>query len=115
MPSATVGRFMRARCDILRIPTVSGGKSTDAVSHLSEVRCTPLVPLNNEVALRNGIDAPGSSKVTYIDSDLDVRAGDVCVVDGKHYPIRTAGRYDMALHAYALLELVLAEPKTERR
>lgn len=115
MPSATTARFMRARCDILRVPAPVAGKAQDAAAHLSEVRCTPMIPLNNEIAVRAGIESPATTRVVYVDADLDVKGGDVLVMDGKHYPIRYAGRYDMAQHAMAVTEVVVSVVQTERR
>lgn len=115
MPSPSLYSLMRDDIDIERIPIVSGGKSAEAEAHLSNVRCTPMLPLSNETAIRAGLDSPAGRWVVYVPLDTDVRGGDIVVMRGKRYPVKVASPYQAIRHERGVIELIVEAIKTERR
>jgi len=115
MPSQSLFSMMRARCDIKRVPAPVGGKAQDAQPHIGDQRCTPLLPLSAEAATRNGIESPAGRSVVYVYGDVDVRAGDVLVMNEKHMPIVAAGPYNAMRNDRSITEVVVQVIRTERR
>jgi hypothetical protein len=60
------------------------------VTQVTVLHCTPLDPVNAELAERAGTLAPHTLRQTFVDGGVDVVAGDVLVVEGAEYPVRSA-------------------------
>ncbi|NOK59126.1 MAG: hypothetical protein GFH27_549283n414 [Chloroflexi bacterium AL-W] len=102
-----------------RPPPMSGGKRSAPVAHLSDIACSPLDPADSETArdlafrLRRETNAPIDILQTFVDASLDIREGDVLVVEGTgplpstEYAIRRANRWTWRNSAY--LHLLLEE------
>lgn len=106
---------MRETCDIKRVPVPVAGKAQDAQAHIGDLRCTPLLPVTAEAAIRAGIESPAGRAAVYLDGDVDVRAGDVLVVSEKDYPIVSVGKYDALAGGRSVIEVIVQTVKTERR
>lgn len=65
---------------------VSGRRGESAL-YLSDLRCTPLDPVDPETRARLVLDTPHELRVTYVVGTHDIKKGDVLVVDRLEYPI----------------------------
>ena len=81
-----------------RSPVISGNKRGVPVAHITTAfACTPLDPADSERArdlafrLRQGTQGAFELLECYVDASLDIREGDVLVVDSRDYPIRGVG------------------------
>jgi len=53
----------------LRAPAISGGKRGAAVTNLTNLQCTPLLPLEGDLSARQGLSAPVQLFETFIADD----------------------------------------------
>lgn len=70
--------------------SMASGKRGAPTTHLSGLSCTPLQPVQPEVVLRLRLDTPNTVLTSYVIGHHDIRGGDVLVVDGEQYTIRSA-------------------------
>ncbi|HRF49102.1 MAG TPA: hypothetical protein PLC98_15830 [Anaerolineales bacterium] len=110
---ASRARLMHAKCKILRLAASVNGKATGLSVHLTDVPCTPLMPISQETAVRNGIEAPSGKSVLYVEGSTDVRTGDVAEIDDKELPVVAASRLPDR-RGGDMLELVVQVVRTER-
>lgn len=71
-----------------RAPAPSSGLVGAAAVYLTGLRCTPLDPVNAEIAQRLGLDTPHEVLQTFAEGQHDIREGDILVCNDKSYPIR---------------------------
>lgn len=99
-----------------RQPPVVAGKRGQAQAHLSAFMCTPLDPAEGQQArdlafrMRQVTNSPFELLQTYCDAALDIIEGDVLVVDGKEYPIRSVGRWAWRGREYLHLLVEVSKP-----
>lgn len=110
---ASKARMLSTTCKVLRAGSVSGGKAAALAVYLTDVPCTPLMPLSAEAAARNGIEGPATRSVVYADGDYEIRSGDVIELDAKEMQIVAASRLPDR-RGGDVLELVVAVYRTER-
>jgi hypothetical protein len=92
-----------------RAPVISGGRRGAAVTHLTGIHISPLDPVTAEIALRVATKAPHELLQCFVEGAADVREGDVLVVDGQEYPIRSCADWEWRKSKY--LHLVLENIK----
>ena len=68
--------------------TLSGGTSTGYVTHLSGVKCLPLMSVDPETRNRPELQTFHEVKETFVDGGLDIMEGDKLVIGSVEYPIR---------------------------
>lgn len=77
--------------------SISGGKRGTAVTNLAGLYCTPLDPVDADLASRAGLNTPLEVLQTFIqgttDTALDIANGDLLTVAGVDYPIRASWDY----------------------
>ena len=73
--------------------TMTSGKRGTAATHLSSVYVMPLYPVDPDLRKRLEIDTPHELLQTFADGSLDIVEGDVLVVSGADYPIRSAAEW----------------------
>lgn len=95
----------RVTASTKRAPAMVAGKRGAAVTNLTGVKCMPLDPVSAEVALRVGTNAPQELLQTFVDKTLDIREGDVLVVAGQDYPIRSVAEWEWLGTTYRHLVL----------
>ncbi|MEM7344588.1 MAG: hypothetical protein AAF485_10120 [Chloroflexota bacterium] len=84
--------------------TVVDGKRAAPSAHLIGLNCTPLDPVSADVAQREQIITPHELKQTFIEGDYDIVEGDVLVVDGVDYPIKSVADWSFGeLTTYRLI------------
>lgn len=73
---------------------MSGGKRSDRVANLSNVRCLPVDPVDprNDIAQRLGLDSPIELYQTVV-YNADIKSGDAITVDAVTYTVRGVGPY----------------------
>lgn len=69
--------------------SMAGGKRGAPTSNLSGLSCTPLQPVQPEVVLRLRLDTPNTVLSTYVVGHHDIRGGDLLVVGGAQYTVRS--------------------------
>lgn len=93
--SASFRRLATVVASTRRPPAVADGKRGEAVTHLTELRCTPLDPadaaMRGQLVEREVVKAGAKILQTMCESDLDIREGDILIVNGREYPIRSMG------------------------
>jgi len=109
---ASMARMLTSSCRILRAGSNVAGKAPAFAVHLTDVPCTPLLPISSEAAQRNGIEAPAGRSQLFVDGDYDIRSGDVVELDGKELSILAASRLPM--RGAPMLELIVSVARTER-
>lgn len=111
--SFSFNRLASVTASTKRPPPMSGGKRSAPVAHLSDIACSPLDPADSETArdlafrLRRETNAPIDILQTFVDASLDIREGDVLVVDSVEYAIRRANKWTWRGSAY--LHLLIEE------
>lgn len=76
-----------------RPPVVSGGKRGTPAAYLSDIRVTPLDPVDPETRQRLALQTPHELLQTFAQGGLDILEGDLLVVDGVEYPVRSAAEW----------------------
>lgn len=72
-----------------RVPAISGGKRGEAVENLTGLKCTPLDPVDPELARKKNLNTSHELLECYVAGTPDIAEGDYLVVGGKAYPIRS--------------------------
>ena len=88
-----------------RPPVTVGGKRGTPTVFLTDVRCTPLDPVDPEIRFRLAIETPHEILETFVMSDVDVREGDILIdASSVEYPVKSVGEWKwkntMFLHLY---------------
>jgi len=108
--SVAFRRLASATAHTLRAATITGGKSSGLEIHLADFACLPLMPVDPELRQSLGLDAALELKQTFVDRVSDVREGDVLVVDGTEYQVRSVAEWPWRKNEI-VLALVLEERK----
>lgn len=74
-----------------RPPAMQDGVRGEPEIHATNLRCTPLDPIDPELRERLQLSTPHELLQTFIAGDADVREGDILVVGGREYPVRAVG------------------------
>lgn len=92
-----------------RAPATSSGKRAAPAPHLASIRLTPLDPVDAETRQRLALNTPHELLQAFADGGLDIVEGDLLVVGGVEYPVRSAGQW--AWRGSEFVHLVLEELK----
>lgn len=76
-----------------RPPSMSGGRRGSPVDHLSGFACLPLDPVSADTVQRLGLQTPVRALQT-VTKETDIKEGDVLVVDGEEYVIRSVSDWE---------------------
>jgi hypothetical protein len=68
-PSLAMKRLLKVRAYTKRAPAVSGGKVAAKVAHLTDLRCTPLDPVDAQTQARLGFDTPIQLYQTFVEGE----------------------------------------------
>ena len=118
MPSS-FARLATVAFTTKRPPALTSGKRGEPAAYLtsSSLRCTPLDTAEQQrvraLAVRLGLalDAPLDILQTFVDGTLDIKEGDVLIVGGVEYPIRSIDDWSWRGDRYLAL---LVEAADER-
>lgn len=94
-----------------RSPAIVNGKRGAAATHLTNLSIWPLRPVSPDMAERVGTNAPHELRVTSLttnDAPPDIREGDILVVDGVEYPVKTVASWLWRLSSYRT-EIIVEE------
>ena len=88
-----------------RSPITVGGKRGTPTTFLTDIKCTPLDPVDPETRFRLGVDTPHEILQTFVIQSVDVHEGDILVAaDNVEYPIKAVGEWEWRdtkfLHLY---------------
>lgn len=72
---------------------ITAGKRGDPIAELSGLCCTPLDPVDGEIAARAGLETPVEVWQTFISGNHDIVSGDFLTVSNVDYPIRAVWDY----------------------
>jgi hypothetical protein len=96
--------------------SIAAGKRAAPSANLLGLFCTPLDPVDSELASRAGLSTPLEVWQTFIEGTPDIIAGDVLTVEGTDYPIRAVWDYSNwngnRLDDASFKHLILEELKT---
>lgn len=101
-------RFLTVTADVKRSPPLSSGRRGEPEYHLRDIRCAPLDPVDSEIRERLGLDTPHEVLQTFTE-DHPIQEGDILIVWGESYPIRSVGDWGWRKTKY--LHLVIEELK----
>jgi len=87
----------------------STGLRSAATTSIASLKCTPLDPVDPETKQRLGLDTPHTLLQCYVDAGLDIRAGDILVVDSVEYPIKVCGTWTWRLTGSNFKALVVED------
>lgn len=73
--------------------SITGGVRNAPATNLSGLKCTPLDPVDAELAQRAGLSTPIEVWQTFLQGDVDIQNGDILVVGSNEYPIRAVWNY----------------------
>jgi hypothetical protein len=111
MGSKTFDLMASVTASTKRPPAFSGGKRGAAATNISSMKCTPLDPVDSEIRERLGLMGPMELLQTFCDDGLDIIEGDILVVSGTEYPIRSVADWYWSADAANYLHLVVEELK----
>lgn len=94
MSSSSFNRLATLTASTKRPPATSGGKVAVPATNLSSLSCTPLDPVDTELRERFGLDTSITVKQSFADGGLDIKAGDILVVNSIEYPIKALGEWE---------------------
>lgn len=103
MSSASFTRLTTVTASTKRAVMVSGKRGTPA-TNIASLKCTPLDPVNSEIAQRLGLDTPHELLQTYTEA-ADIVEGDFLVVGAKEYPIKAVADWQWGDVVYRHLVL----------
>jgi hypothetical protein len=109
--SSSFAKFATVTASTKRSPGVSGGKRGAPATEIAELSCTPLDPVQPEVAFRAGLENPFELLETFVDGTLDIKEGDILVVGSREYPIKSAAEWTWRRSGSRFLHLILEENK----
>ena len=113
--SKAFDRIANVTASTKRPPSVSDGKRGSPATNISSLSCTPLDPADpgtrSELQERLGLETPYELLQTYVDTALDIKEGDILVVDGTEYPIRAVADWAAAGSMPAYKALIIEELK----
>lgn len=107
--SASFRRMMVVDASTQRPPATPGGKRGTPVEYLLYLKCTPVDPVSPETKLRMGLNSPYAVWQTFVDSDVDIVAGDVMVIEGASYPVRLVADWPWAVGTADRFKVVMLE------
>lgn len=67
-------RFATESVTLKRSPAVTGGKRGEPAIHLTDVRCTPLLPATSDILQRQDLQTPHTLMQCYLDGNDTVYA-----------------------------------------
>lgn len=111
MSSAAFRKLATVTASTKRNPAVSSGKRGEKVTNITSLTCTPLDPVQPEIAYRAGLESPFEALETYVDKDLDILKGDDLVVDDKSYQVKAVAEWGWRRGETEYLHLLLEEVK----
>ena len=88
-PSASFNHQATVTASTKRASVVSGKRGAPT-TYVASLKCTPLDPVNSELAQRLGLDSAFELLQTFMEA-VDVAEGDVLVVGTKEYPVKYVG------------------------
>lgn len=113
MSDAEFEAMATARCDIYRIPSMSGTPPTRGPRTVvaSNVHCLPFDPVSADIIARHNFDRPYELKITYMETL--VKEGDslVNLEDGLTYAVASAAewKWEPTITVY---EVIIRQPKS---
>lgn len=111
MSSAAFRKLATVTASTRRNPGVSSGKRGEKTTYLTSLLCTPLDPVQPEIAYRAGLESPFEALETYVDKDLDILKGDDLVVGSKTYQVKAVAEWGWKRGKTEYLHLLLEEVK----
>ena len=111
MISASFSKLATVTATTQRMGAVAGGLSGDLANNEVDFKCTPLDPLNPEVAMMAGIEAFAEVLMTMVEGSLDILEGDTFITGGVTYKVRAVGQWNWRPTAEDTLAVVLEEVK----
>lgn len=95
--------------------SVSSGKRGTPTTKLTNLSITPLDPADpatrGELQERLGLETPYALLQTFVAGNLDIREGDVLVVDSTEYPIRAVTDWSGGTAVDGFMRLIVEELK----
>lgn len=94
-----------------RSPEVVAGARGEATLYRSDLRATPLCPVDGETRARVATDSAHTVYEAYVFDEVDIRNGDILISDGRDYPIRAVEpwQYAVPLGAAVVVRRLLVE------
>lgn len=108
--SSAFARLASVTASTKRVPAISGGKRGAAATNIASLKCTPLDPVDADVARRMNLGTAVEVLQTFCEAGLDIKEGDLLVVASIEYPIRSVS--DWAFLSSTYLHLILDQQKT---
>ncbi len=82
----------------------------DPAANIASLSCTPIDALDPEIAIHAGLTgAPFTAFQTFVQSGLDIVAGDVLVVASQEYDIRAIEPYEWTPDSAAVYQRLVLE------
>lgn len=82
-------RVATETASVKRPPAVSGGQRGKPEFVLVNLKCTPLYPVDLDVAARIVSDLTVTLLETFIETNSTILRGDLLVMNGKEYPVKS--------------------------
>lgn len=108
---ASFAKLATVTASTKRQGAITDGLSGDMAENIASLKCLPLDPLNADVAARAGLGDYHELLRTMVEGGLDILEGDVLVVSGTEYAIKSVEEWYWRPSANDTLLLVLKEAK----
>lgn len=88
----TLRRMLTVTASTKRAPAIASGKRGAAATNVASLLCMPLDPVDPELRQRLALNTPHELLQT-MTLETDIREGDILVVAGKEYPVRSCAEW----------------------
>lgn len=85
------------------------GLTSGFTANLTDLKCTPLAPVDPETRLRLQLNTPHVIWETFLESDLDIRQGDKLVIGSDEYPIKSVATWTWPPSNDIFLHLIIED------
>ena len=107
---AAITRFLTVTASTKRAPVMASGKRGAPTTQVASLKCTPLDPVDPELAQRLALDTPMESLQTFVTAAVgSIVEGDILTVAGVDYPIRACSEWSWRNETF--LHLVIEDLK----
>lgn len=94
MTGAGAERLATETVSFKRPPITVGGKRGTPTIFLTDIRCTPLDPVDPDIRFRLAVETPHELLQTFVFVDQGIKEGDILVdANNTEYPIKSVGEW----------------------
>jgi hypothetical protein len=102
-------RLANVSASTKRRPPLVNGKIGLPKVNLDSFKCTPLQPLNPDIARRQTLNTPHEVQQTFVEGAFDILEGDILVIGDREYPVKAVEEWSDASIGIGAHLLIIVE------